>query len=278
MRRLVLTSFRLGDKSPRIDRRPFLLDPEYRDLPSSYEIGLVLDGVRHEYGFSLDDEQVISEYALKYPRGKAMTIFRREGLQARLGEEHRAKGRAVTEILRPNSLFLSAASAADHPGLRGLADWFGSNLTLCEASSRVSRWAYTAQLMSHDTHREKILAMLHVADLGITDARIRELDPEMMERVRRVFSAIQQEMDLEDFQVPSADDVSVLGISLSHRGTNGSVELDSQDESLGTLVWLGLIGPVLDALANGTVLLVDELESSLHPVIVTQLVRMFQSP
>jgi AAA15 family ATPase/GTPase len=278
MRRLVVTSFRSGDRSTRINRRPFRLDPDYEDAPSSYEIDLIIDGIRYEYGFSVDATHVISEYARRFPRGKAVTIFRRDHNDIHLGEEHRAKGRVVNEILRPNALYLSAASAADHPGLRSLYKWFDSNLTLCEASSRESRWAYTTHLMAHDNYREKILAMLHVADLGITDAKLREPDPELLERVRRIVKPVKQEMELEDAPSQKADDLPFLGIALSHRGKRDSVELDSHDESLGTLVWLGLIGPVLDALAHGTVLLADELESSLHPVLVAQLVRTFQSP
>jgi uncharacterized protein len=67
-----------------------------------------------------------------------------------------------------------------------------------------------------------------------------------------------------------------MGLVLSHRGKRGEVELDLQDESLGTLVWLGLVGPVVEALASGRVLLADELEASLHPALVTQLVKAFQ--
>ena len=278
MRRLILTSFRSGDRSSRIARQPFLLDPEYKDTPSSYEIDVILDGIRYEYGFTLDDTHVISEFARRYPRGKAATIFRRKGLDVHVGEDHRAKGRAVSEILRPNSLYLSAAAAADHPGLQSLYKWFDSNLRLCEASSRASRWAYTTDVLSRKNLRSKALAMLHAADLGITDAKLREPDPEFTERFKRIMKIVQREMDFDEALTAIDDpDFSFLGVALSHRGKNGSVEFDSQDESLGTLVWLGLIGPVLDALANGTLLLVDELESSLHPSLVAQLVRTFQN-
>lgn len=138
--------------------------------------------------------------------------------------------------------------------------------------------AYTTHLMTHNDYREKILAMLHAADLGITDARLREPDPEVMDRLRRIITVLQKEIDSEAPRPPAVDDNAFLGIVLSHRGARESVELDPADESLGTLVWLGLIGPVLDALANGTVLLADELEASLHPALVTQLVRTFQNP
>lgn len=114
MRHMVLDSFRAGDKNSRIPRRPFRLDPSSAGAPSTYEIDLVLDGIRHEYGFVVDDQRVVSEFARNYPRGKAVTIFRREGDAVVLGEKDRAKGRAITEILRSNSLFLSAAAAADH--------------------------------------------------------------------------------------------------------------------------------------------------------------------
>jgi uncharacterized protein len=277
MRRLVLTSFRSGDRTTRLECFPFRLDPDYADAPSSYDIELVLDGIRYEYGFSLDSTQVISEYARHYPHGKAVTIFRRRQLDVHHGEKDRTKGRAVSEILRPNALYLSAASAADHPGLQPLYEWFGSNLMLCEASSRQERWAYTTKLMSNQHYRDNIMAMLHAADLGITDARIREPDPEMLERLGRMMKILQKEMELDEVPSPDVDTTPFLSIALSHRGARESVELDTTDESLGTLVWLGLIGPILEALATGSVLVVDELESSLHPVLVTQVVRTFQS-
>jgi AAA15 family ATPase/GTPase len=278
MRSIVLSSFRTGDRSSPTWHRPFRLDPEYENSPSSYEIEIILDGIKYEYGFRLDGTHVISEYAKRYPRGKAVTIFRRDHMDVRLGEEHRAKGRAVIEILRPNSLFLSAASAADHPGLQPLYEWFESNLKLCEASSREARWAYTTDLLSQTNYRKRILAMLHAADLGITDARVRKPDPEMTEQIKRILGIVRKEMKLEDTSIPDVDMSPILGIALSHRGRTGNIELDSQDESLGTLVWLGLLGPVIESLASGTVLLVDELESSLHPVLVAQLVRTFQNP
>ena len=61
---------------------------------------------------------------------------------------------------------------------------------------------------------------------------------------------------------------------LSHRGAAGDVELDPGEESLGTMVWLGLSGPILDSIAHGDVLLVDEIAASLHPALVTKLVKL----
>lgn len=278
MRRIVLTSFRSGDPSGPMYRRPFRLDPAAVSRPSRYEIDLVLNGIRHEYKFVIDDTRVIHEQARRFPRGKAAMLFRREGDELELGESNRSKGRAVAEILRPNSLYLSAAAAANHPDLLPLYEWFTSNLALAEAQSRPSRWAYTTHLLrSHDDRREQVLALLHAADLGITDARARKLDPQMLERVRRAMRILSDREDEPEATEPDAE-APFLDVVLSHRGAEGSVELESEDESLGTLVWLGLAGPVVSALADGTVLLADELEASLHPTLVAQLVRAFQDP
>jgi len=276
MRRIVLTSFRSGDPSGPMYRRPFRLDPAAESKPSSYEIDLVLNGIRHEYKFVIDDTRVIYEHARRFPRGKAAMLFRRHGDELELGESNRSKGRAVAEILRPNALYLSAAAAANHPDLLPLYEWFASNLTLAEAQSRPTRWAYTAHLLtSNDDRREQVLALLHAADLGITNARVRKLDPQMLERFRRAMRILSDREDEPEATEHDAE-APFLGVVLSHRGAEGSVELASEDESLGTLVWLGLAGPVVSALAAGTVLLADELEASLHPTLVAQLVRAFQ--
>jgi AAA15 family ATPase/GTPase len=277
MRSHVLHSFRQGDPEGGIARDAFRLNPSSAEAPSRFEVDLVLHGIRHEYGFVIDDTRVLQEWAYRYPRGKAALLFRRESDAVTLGERNRVKGRAVMEILRPNSLFLSAAAAANHPDLLPLWQWFEQNLLLAEAASRAQRWAFTTELMRHEQRREQILALLHAADLGITDARIRELDPQLADRIKWVARILQDREDEPEGLDPDADIVEP-GVVLSHRGADGDVDFDSAEESLGTMVWLGLAGPVIAALASGEVLLVDEIEASLHPRLVAQLVRLFQSP
>jgi uncharacterized protein len=277
MRRIVLTSFNSTTRN-RIFRRPFRLDPDAENRPSEFGIDLILNGIRHEYSFAIDDNHVIEESARRYTHGKAATIFYRRDMTVELGEGNRAKGRAVKEILRPTSLFLSAAAAADHPDLAPLYQWFEGNLLLAEASSRSSRWLQTTHMLSSNETRHRVLEMLHAADLGITDAKTERMPPELAERLQKAIAALNTAESGEDSGSFELQNDSLMRIVLSHEGIGESVDFEVSEESLGTLVWLGLIGPVLDALADGVVLLADELESSLHPSLVTQLVRIFQSP
>ncbi|MFF4990803.1 ATP/GTP-binding protein [Streptosporangium saharense] len=272
----VLHSFRAGGPSRRIPRSPFRLDGAVEE-PTRLEIDLVLDGVRHEYGVRFDDHRVIEEWAYRYPRGRAALLFRRDGDEVELGAANRSKGRAVLEVMRPNALFLSAAAAAGHPDLLPIYEWFEGNLLLAEASSRTQRWAFTAQLLHRKETRELVLPLIRAADLGITDVKIRPLDPQTVERLRRIVEILNGQ-DEEPEDEGSEIKITELGVTLSHRAAGDDVDFDVKDESLGTLVWLGLIGPVVDALARGSVLLADELEASLHPALVTRLVGLFQEP
>lgn len=275
MRRIVLTSFKTGSRSRHIQRRPFRLDSESENAPSEFSVDLVLGGIRHEYGFKVDDKRVIEEWAYRYTHGKVSTLFRREGNSIDLvGEINRAKGRAVREISRPNALFLSAAAAADHPDFVPLYEWFESNLLLCEASTRPQRWLYTAHLLTHADSRARVLNMLHAADFGITDAHTRSLDPKITERLRKALQALNVPDD--ESMAFELSEESLMSVTLGHRGARKSVEFEVNEESLGTLVWLGLVGPVLNALSDGKVILVDEIESSLHPGLVAQLINTFQ--
>jgi AAA15 family ATPase/GTPase len=279
MRGYVLHSFRSGSPTGGIPRRPFLLDAESRQAPSRFEIDLVLRGVRHEYGFALDDDVVSEEWAFHYPNGRAALLFRRTGNVVNLGPAARDKGRAAIELLRSNALFLSTAAAANQPSLLQIYAWFERNLMLAQSDSRPFRQALTAQLLDDQRSREQVMALLRAADLGISGAKRYEIDAKTKDRVHR---AVQILLGKEG--EPGGDDegdgkglnIERLNVRLTHQGASGDVELDPTDESLGTLVWFGLVGPVIQALSGGAVLLVDELDASLHPALVAALVTLFQ--
>lgn len=271
MRMMVLQSFRQAPTAG-LPQQPFRLEDRHATRPTRFEIELVLQGIRHQYGFVFDRERVIEEWAFRSPRGRPALLFHRQGDQVDLGPAERTKSRAVRELLRPNALFLSTAAHANHPILFDLYEWFSRNLLLAEAASRAPRQALTLELLESGSS-ELVLDLLRAADLGITGARKYELDDETQERFRRIARILAGEEEAEGQPVePLVEDLMLL----RHRGAGGDFEFAPHEESLGTLVWFGLVGPVVHALRHGAVLLADELDASLHPSLVTQLVRLFQ--
>lgn len=137
------------------------------------------------------------------------------------------------------------ASAADP-----LYDWFKHNLwDVTPETERRQREAYTTQrLLENEESRRRVEELLRVADLGISGAEV-ERDSGGRPRVR-----------------------------LIHSGSGEETVLDWEAESFGTRSWFALIGPLLLALDTGAVLLVDELDASLHSRFAAEVVRLFQAP
>lgn len=277
MRSHVLFSFRHHEPGAGFPRRAFRLGRN-ASSPSRFEVDLVLEGVRHEYGFVVDDDRVLEEWAIHYPQGRASLLFERSGDEVKFGASIRSRARATTELLRPNALFLSADAAVRQPVLAHLSGWFARNLLLAEADSRSRRQALTTKMLEDASTRESVLGLLKAADLGISGANRVEMDPVMRERFRRALRILE---GVEAEPEPGSDEgpeFESFQVRLEHESSEGSVEFDAEEESLGTLVWFGLVGPILQSLERGSVLLADELDSSLHPDLVAALVGLYQDP
>ena len=277
MRSIVINSFRRGDRTSGIRRRPFLLDEKARKMPSRFEIDLILKGVRWQYGFEMDDERVLGEYAYYYPNGRQALVFNRDLDEVRFGTSFRVARRALMPLLRENALLLSVAGAVEIKVVELLFEWFLSNLRFVDPRSRESRALFTANLTQYSDTRESAVNLLKAADLGIVDIKRIPPDPEMERQIRRLLSVLEDDLDLEDSEYTDLERVVIPdSVNLIHEGVNEFVGLEIEDESAGTMSWSGMIVPVLNALGRGDVLLVDGLGGNLHPDLVEQIIDLFQ--
>lgn len=273
MRIAVNTSFSRGDNTSGFRRFPFLLDSKRAEEPSSYAVDLVIKGVRWQYGYEVDDKSVIEEYAYYYPKGRRSLLFHRKSDNVEFGPSLRPSSSYLLGILRANSLILSTAGATGNTNLNPLFQWFKNNLIYIDSESRDIRIHELAKNLQDSKTKKKILDLIHSADLGITDIKSTPPDPIMVERAKqavRIMSGGDNDMDLENINLISR-------AKFIHRGSDADVELDSSLESMGTLAWISLLKVIIDAIIKGKILLIDELDSSLHPHLVDLLINMFQS-
>ena len=289
MRVIVLNSFRQGDQETRLPRQPFLLHSEGAARPSSFAVDLILDGVRWQYGFEINDRQVLEEYAYHFPRGRQALVFGRHGddRDPSFGPAFRSSGRTLARLVRKNALLLSVAGAVadgsddDRRGvvalLGPLFNWFHTNLGLMESDNRAARITHTAKRLETRNAEATIIGLLQAADLGITKIECVPIDPELAERMEQALRILTG-LEEDSGQGPDVRYLPNELVRLHHMGTRGPVAIDPEHESQGTLVWVGMLGPMLDSIRKGSVLLVDELDGSLHPHLVQRFVRIFQNP
>lgn len=274
MRAVVLNSFRHGSPGSGMFRRPFLLGDDAGRAPSEFEVELILDGVRWHYGFEIDSERVLREFAYHYPRRRQALVFERDGDALNFGSAFQSARRSLGSFLRDNALVLSVMGAADDHLLGTLFEWWQRNLRLAASINRSERAAVTTELAKANPTRARVLGLLRAADLGVEDIDTVKLDADVIERLQRAAQVLQEEeLDDERSTLVIEDMVQLL-----HRGRTENVAFHPVDESLGTQVWVSLVGPVLEALDEGALLLVDELDASLHPMLVAEIIHLFQHP
>ena len=269
------------DKPIRVD--PFLLAGE-QDNTMTFEVDLLIEGVQYEYGFSLDSERIHREWLNAYPSGRKQTWFSRDVGQPRVfkfGKQLSGENRAIENLTRKNSLFLSAAAQNNHEQLLPIYNWFGDKLFfISDRRPFQSLIQLTAELCKDDTVRARVSSLLAAADLGIVGVDVSEEAPD--ENFAKFLQALRTEYSSTDAG-PMFDGVDTRQPSLSvawrHRGF-GSTEIPFREsqESAGTLIWFGLLGQVLHAIEDGSTLCVDELDSSLHPLLAAEIVRYFNDP
>ncbi|WP_433359386.1 AAA family ATPase [Actinoplanes sp. CA-142083] len=244
MQTAVHDSFRVWEADSGVPRARFRLDAD-ETRPSVYVVDLLIDDVQWVYGFSVTSEVVQEEWLHTYPHGRERVVFERRGKEIELGStlpERRGRADLLRGLLRDNALLLSTASQANQAEVKPVYHWFRRRLV---HPAKVREMLPLLMSTTHHSHRE-FLELLRVADLGI--------------------KAIAFEKT-----VAGRHWVRVL------HGPDG-VPLDLADESEGTLAWAELLIYTLDVLALGSVLVVDEIDASLHPRLTARLIELFRNP
>ncbi|MDQ2815790.1 MAG: AAA family ATPase [Actinomycetota bacterium] len=266
-----------------IPREPFKFDggPE---APSTYEVEMVVGGVRYAYRLDVDDSAVLFEGLYSYPERRRRVLFERDGLDIHFRRGLGALA-GTRELLTPTTLALSAAMRLNDPevqpfgrylagvrvlGARRRAAWrrLPPGVAYAPAPSSTerlfdSRGSSVQPSLFDDTDlapldaRESALALLRFADLGIDDVQIVE----------------EEEPDLARISTQPRRQLRLI-----HAIEGQQLPFDLAEESAGTQTWFALIGPTLTTLRSGQILLFDEIDASLHPKLSARLLELFQDP
>lgn len=254
---------------------PFLLGEDHGTQPGAFEVTFLVEGIRYQYGFELTAQRITAEYLLVYKHPKPQTWFRRT-LDPQTGQDRfeftdKLRGPKDTwrEATKPNSLFLSTAVQLNSEQLRPAFGWFAETLIVHDLTPAMFRSRTTAEMLKHPEGKRQICDFLNTADISIADIFVTE---------RKVMLESTAQNALTGQLERKAVEHDLQHIQFLHTTQSGTAVLRLDEESSGTQRLFLLTGPVLDILAKGQTLVVDELDTSLHPLLVRHLVRLFHSP
>lgn len=280
-RQFVLRSSEPRQEGEKIPVSPFMLDPELAKKPSEFEITFLLGGVRHQYGFVVDQERVHEEWLTVYPKGKAQKWFHRTrdaaGKSAwSFNRPHfRGDKSQFAKRTRDNTLFLSVAAQWNHLQITPISRWFKKHLRVLPRE--VDARSHTrSQILNDSAFREWLTGVLRAADTGISQVLAKE--SKISKDQLRFPSEIPN--DMRNYLTEKFLDELKVEVHTTRRlpGTNREIEWDLNQESDGTQRMLELLGPIYGALQEGSVLIMDELDTSLHAYITREFVQLFNNP
>lgn len=265
MRDAVVNSYPRWEPGRGVPRHPFRLDSVVRAEPSTFVVELIIDEVSYTYGFIVNDERVLEEWLYSYPEHRRRVLFERDQDDISFGstlDQAKRQLEALADLNRPDALLLSVAGQSSINFFNPVHDWFREQLQLrgrlnLRATSQVER-SLIRYLRANPQSTAALRALLVAADFGIADLELWKNDS--------LSTALPGAGEIED----------EYRIHIRHEGSDEPFTLP--DESAGTVSWLALLPVVLRSMATGSVLAVDEIDASLHPMLVAHLVEIFQDP
>lgn len=256
---------------------PFLLVAGSNTAPSEFEITFIdKENVRFQYGFHVTTKQIVREWLVAYPKGLPQTWFEREHVAGSesswyFGRNLKGKNNQMAELTRPDVPFLWNAAKLNHLQLGLVFEWFQKSLRVIRSTTAEDAWWLYSAIKAKDNERSRsgIQTLLEVADFGISGFDIQE----------RVYNDRDFPEDLPIEIRNQFVNKKTLDIFMYHpvKGA-GDIPLPMKEESSGTQRYFALSGPLYDVLDNGLTLFVDELDASLHPLLVRKLVELFHNP
>lgn len=271
-----------------IPMSPFSLNDYSKNEETAFEFIYVLNNIKYIYGFSATKEKVIKEYLYHSPKGQKATVFERE-LQTFKFTENKQKRKLISETVAENQLFFSIACTMNDADCSMAMQWFREYVFFSRDYADIPR-----QLLEYSNDTSMLKAISNYAkeaDIGIEDMQFefnsQDIDDEnqfpdnVPEGIRTALTnflhALSETSNNSEVKLKMGE----VTATSYHRGTkkNGEKELfplELSEESDGTRKLMA-IAPAIESVMNkGGVLLVDELERELHPMLVNYLVSKFQ--
>lgn len=249
-KQFITNSFKDSQAGEAIDVENFRLNATTVDEPTSLEATFTDGEYVYRYGFEVDNQSVQMEWLYRRvckKRAKEVELFYREDGTTTVHPKSQLFQELVNKkMVRSNALLLSTAAQFNETTAVSILRWLNDTQVLFCSEDEVL-WQNAIRHLDDEALRERITAFARYADLGIEN--ITKIDNRIVSRHRQY------------------DDEG--------REVNNVAFSFNRDESEGTIKYFSLAYPIIDALDNGKRVVIDELDSRLHPLLVKRIIALF---
>jgi len=275
MKSIIFNSF---DRSSadKISYDPFLLNVDKLSQPTSFEIVFLVDNIQYRYGFKFDDKVIKEEWLFFAKKTKEHPLFYRidDGIEV---FKHFKEGINLESKTRENTLFLAVVDQFNGETSKIIMDWF-NKLNVIDGVTHNDYRGITFKMLEDEQTRNSLTKYYQKIGLGFDDIKIKKesFDPNLMSGIPE---------DLLKQMMADLEGSNIISMTTLHKMFNNDRELvDSvaefdvrRQESSGTNKIIDLSGPIFHTLKNGGILIIDELDAKLHPLLTVSIIRLFQN-
>lgn len=281
----VVSSMALREPSTRnfpLPISPFRFDPALADQPSMFELNFIHAGMRYQFTLSATSERIVGEKLLAYPKGQESLLYERL-YSAQVESYH--FGVLLKDSLNPELLdawqkltppklfFIAQAMANSNEVLTPLKvpfEWLSKSSFVLLGGMDLMAKAAQKLAAENDDHANHIASFLRDVDVPISKITVETLEP-----LHVGSNASSKLFETENKSINAAPTASKRTV-LTHKTALGDADLSYEDESEGTKNLIGFWLPWITkdpSYGADRLLIVDELDSSLHPKIVAALIE-----
>ena len=288
MRQMVLNSVRLNPDDTLDEYEPFLLDEESRNNSTELEAEFIIKGeggIEHHYryGLAFSETLITEEWLYIYEGGNETELFSRYRDKVQVNETEFPEGKGKEDALNSNRLFLSLIAQLNGTESKEIISWFDRGKFV--TASQIEEYRIvTTSLLKHKKNLTALDDIVHFIDTVLTflsniDMSITELS------IKEEPVALPKELPEEIKKVLYQDGQTSLEILSTHNRYNRQGEIIGKEifnighnESEGTQKITDLLGLIFLTLVGGRLLVIDELDAKLHPLLTRAIVQLFTNP
>lgn len=275
MRWFMINSSKETQSTEKIDVERFKLSTETEAQPSFFEIVFLMNDKRYRYGFETTRDKVVSEWLFYVPKSKETKLFERKLGKISVSKTYKADG--IQQKTRHNALFLSVSAQFNVQIAEKILDWLTNKVALISTLNDRGYRGYTVSCLMNNENKDEILQLLKKLDLGFSDLKVEESEI--------TADSLPKELpdELKNLILKNGErklsSVQTMHQKFDGKGNLVSTEVFDLDEqeSEGTKKVFSLAGPLVDTLKNGNILIIDEFDARIHPLISRAIVELFNS-
>ena len=258
-------------KAVRIPHHPFLFSPKDVQTPSTFQIVFACKKKIYRYGFSNTSSAFSKEwlYIIDKNKSNETLLFERVGIELHTDNE---KIKEYKTHITANNLFFTVLAELKVSPFNDLIKFF-QNINFCNGY-QFDIPDVIELIDNADFHI--IASILQFADTGLNNILKEDVENNNDELPDEIKKLLELLSDISEKSQPKPCKVDFEhNVYDEQENCFQKYKLPAHSESRGTIIFIGIIASIIDALKNNKLLIIDELDSSLHPLLVEGLINFF---